>query len=368
MLGLESLLQVGNVTLKNRIVMPPMVTDLAAEDGTVTSELISHYEKRAAGGVGLVIIEASIINPEGRITPNQIGIYDGKFVRGLSQLSGVIRHHGAAVMVQLHHAGPKAVGVKSVVSASSVPVIETIPGEMSQALIEKTIEEFVAGAFTAKKAGFQGVELHGAHFYLLNSFLSPLTNKRNDSFGDALENRVRIVKDIILGIKEYCGSEFLVGVRLNGEEPPGGLQPKDTATIAVQLEKSGADLFHISGYNIRLAHGSSTVYLSDFTSSPQKITDKAVFLGPAEIIKSKVKTPVIGVGKLGDYETANTAVSANKVDLVAVGRPLIADASWANKVLGKHDDPIHECTYCNGCRRKRANNKPVSCIVHKYRD
>ena len=211
----------GTVTSRNRVVMAPMVTNFATTDGEITDRQVTYYAERARGGVGTVIVEASAIHQAVRAFERQVGVYDDRLLSGLSLLAGAIKAEGAVSLLQLHHAGPKinpGIGLHPV-SVSPVKIREgDLPRQLSIQELEQVRRDFVAAARRARSAGFDGVELHAAHFYLLSASISPYSTKRNDAYGGNTLNRTRLTREIIEDIKGELGAGYPVWVRINGCE------------------------------------------------------------------------------------------------------------------------------------------------------
>ena len=230
--------RLGGITLRNRVVLAPTSTSFATSDSKVTDKLIRYYEKRARGGAALLIVEPGVVSPRGKLFERSMGIYEDSAIELLSELTGAVKKHGAAAVIQLCHSGPKArskfVG-GDVLTPSGIPVYKGEPAhELSREEILSIEEDFIKAAGRALKAGFDGVEVHAAHMYLLSSFLSPLTNCRTDEYGQTTAGRARIVTEIISGIKKEFGESLLVGVRFNGKEPDRGIDTQGLGNILRQ--------------------------------------------------------------------------------------------------------------------------------------
>ncbi len=296
--------------------MAPMQSGRASFEGEVTSRLISFYVRRVAA-VGLPIIEHSYISHFGKIGPKQLGIYDDSLIVGLEKLATSIHYVGAPAVVQITHAG--GVANKKVISAQPAGPSDrgkTRGLEISE--MHSIAEEFAFAAERAVKAGFDGVELHGAHGYLLNQFFSPLINGRKDEFGGSLENRMRFPLLVVKKVRERLSGKLLL-YRLGADDlAPNGTQIEDSVAFAVLLEKAGVDVIDVSG--------------GMCGSEPKQLRRIVGYFVPqATEIKRAVKVPVIGVGGIRDAEFADRLVRDGKVDLVAVGRAIWKDAKWAQK-------------------------------------
>ena len=311
-------LKVKDVTLRNRIVMPPMQTGRASFAGEVTSRLINFYVLRSAA-IGLPIVEHCYVSLTGKIGPKQLGIYSDSLTEGFEKLAAAIHTVGAPAVVQISHAGgvanEKVIGIK--------PAGPSERGKTRALTIDELkaiANDFKLAAERAVKAGFDGVEIHGAHGYLLNQFFSPLLNKREDEFGGSLENRMRFPMLVLEEVRSVLGGRLLL-YRLGSDDlAPNGIQIQESVLFAKKLEAAGVDILDVSG--------------GMCGSEPKQLTHiKGYFIPQAAEIKKAVKVPVIGVGGIKDAEFADQLVREGKVDLVAVGRALWHDHEWAQKAL-----------------------------------
>jgi len=309
-------LNVKSLTLRNRIVMAPMQSGRASFEGEVTSRLISFYVRRISG-VGLPIVEHSYISRFGKIGPKQLGIYDDSLIKGLEKLATSIHYVGAPAVLQITHAG--GVANKKVIGAQPAgPSARGKTRGLEANELDAIAEEFAAAAERAVKAGFDGVEIHGAHGYLLNQFFSPLINGRGDEFGGSLENRMRFPLLVVKRVRERLNGKVLL-YRLGADDlAPNGIQIEDAISFAFQLEQAGVDIIDVSG--------------GMCGSEPKQLRRVVGYFVPqATRIKKAVKVPVIGVGGIRDAKFADSLVRDGKVDLVAVGRAIWNDAKWAQK-------------------------------------
>lgn len=311
------------LTIKNRIVMPPMANDLATEKGEITEALVKHYTARAKARVGLIIVEHSYIEKRGRYSEKQTGIYSDELIEGLKTLADAIRENGSKSAIQLAHAGLKAKrAVTGFPPASPSEIM--MPGETEKPLplTEEEIKELIVkyrhAARRAKEAGFDIIEIHGAHGFLINDFLSPYTNRRTDSYGGDFERRLKFPIEVVRAAREEIGSAMPLSFRLPADDIiAGGITIEESKKIAVELEAAGVDIMNVSG---GLAG-----------SRPPGKTEEGYFFSHAHEIKKVVKVPVIGVGGVKNPEFADNAVREGMVDMAAVGRALLADPLWAEK-------------------------------------
>ena len=243
--------KLGNMTLKNRMVMPPMVVSYATIDGYTTDRNIAYYEARAKGGIGLIIQEATYIHPLGQILGNEQGISDDKYIPGLRKLTQAVHQHGAKMAVQLIHGGRAAYlpdGTQPM-GPSPIPAPgKAVPKELTPGEISRIVKNFAEAAVRAKQAGYDGIEIHAAHNYLIDQFISPASNHRQDQYGGSVENRARFLVEIIKAVKEAVGEEFPVWCRMNGKEygVKGGETLADAKKVARMAESAGAVAIHVS--------------------------------------------------------------------------------------------------------------------------
>lgn len=323
MVALTDPLKVRNLTLKNRLVLPPMHTGLASERGEVTERLIEHYARRACGP-GLVIVEHSYVSKDGQLSQNQLGIHDDSLVTGLSRLVEAVHKLGAPIAIQINHAGrlasSKLTGTQPV-APSPVPASEETetPRELSVQEIRIIVGRFVKATHRAVSAGFDAVEIHGAHGFLLNQFLSPLVNKRTDRYGKDLEGRMRFPLEVVRKVRAEMGNLPLL-YRLGADDlKPNGLTLADSKKVAVKLASEGVDIIDVSG-------GLSG-------SRPANLSGEGYLVHLAEGIKSVVKIPIVAVGGIVTGAFAESVVREGRADLVAVGRAMLNDPDWAAKAI-----------------------------------
>ncbi len=316
LVGLFDPLEVKGLMLKNRIVMPPMHTGLATTEGAVTDSLVEHYVSRSES-LALVVIEHSYVSLAGKLSGKQLGIHDDGLVSGLERLSSSIHATGTPAVIQINHAGRSAsmdlTGMQSLAPSPSEGARELLVEE-----IEALTEAFTVAAERAIKAGFDGVEVHGAHGFLLNQFFSPLTNRRRDDYGGSLEKRMRFPLEVVRSIRKRIGGRLLL-YRLGSDDmDPAGTRIEDSQRFAVKLEEAGVDIIDVSG--------------GLCGSRPEELQGKQGYFVPqAQQIKHVVDMPVIGVGGIVDAKYAERLVREERVDLVAVGRELLKDPDWAKK-------------------------------------
>jgi NADPH2 dehydrogenase len=298
--------------------MPPMQTGRATFKGAVTDRLIGFYVRRSRA-LGLVIIEHCYVSQRGKLGLKQLGIYDDGLVAGLERLAASVHALGTPIVAQISHAG--GVALRDVIGDDPVgPSAIRGTHELTGSEVEGLVEEFAVAAERAVKAGFDGVELHGAHGFLLNQFFSPLLNKREDEYGGSLENRMRFPLMVVERIRKRVGGRLLL-YRLGADDLCSkGTRIEDAVAFAVKLEKSGVDIVDVSG--------------GFCGSEPRQLRNvKGYFVPQAYEVKKAVSVPVIGVGGIKEAAFADHLVRDGKVDLVAVGRALWKDPKWAEKAV-----------------------------------
>ncbi|MCO7193921.1 NAD(P)-binding protein [Pseudonocardia sp. McavD-2-B] len=363
--GLFDPIEIGGVRLRNRTLLPSMTTRLADDAGHVTEATLAYYRARADGGVGLVTVEMASPEIAGKHRFRELGIYDDMFLPGLRRLVGTLHEAGARASIQLGHGGSRARSVVSgttpvAPSAVPTPVFEidaelAVPEAMSAARIRETVDAYVAAAARAQRAGFDMVELHGAHGYLISQFLSPLENTRSDAYGGSLENRARFGLEILRRIKsEVPGLPviFRIGVE---DFFPGGLTADEGMQVGRWAEQNGADAVSVTAGHYRSLPAAERMI-------PPMAYPAATFVEYAARMKQLVDVPVIGVGRLGDPDLAAGAVADGKLDIVALGRPLIADPHWVAKAQA--GVPVRRCLACNHCITNMRSGAQLSCVVN----
>lgn len=355
--------QIGRLTTKNRVVMAPMVRNYGDDQGRVTPRYLAHMARIARGGVGTMILDAMHVTPNGRGFLHQVGIHGDHVVPGLRDVVAAAHAHGVKIGPQLYHAGRQtksAVTGAPVVAPSPIPdpVMNELPRALTTGEIQDLVEAFAQAARRAKEAGFDFVEIHGAHGYLITQFLSPFTNHRDDEYGGSDENRFRFLAQIVEAVRGVVGADFPVTVRLSGDEMvPQGLTPDDTVRIARQLEAMGVAALHITA-------GNYASYTRGYLIQPMAIPD-----GPlipfAQRVKENVGIPVIAVGKIRSPELAEEVLQTGKADFVANGRMFLADPDWPEKARAGQTETINRCIACNqGCISRLFEGKDVWCTVN----
>jgi 2,4-dienoyl-CoA reductase-like NADH-dependent reductase (Old Yellow Enzyme family) len=355
--------KIGPVAMRNRVVMPPMTTRTADSEGFVTNATIAYYMARVRGGVGLITVEMAAPERAGRHRFHEIGIYDDRFLPGLKRLVDEIHSGGARASIQLGHGGGhtrRDICGETPVAPSAIPhpVFEitfetTVPEEMTVERIKEVVAAFSRAAQRAQQAGFDCVEIHAAHGYLISQFHTPFENLRADSYGGSLENRARFGLEILKAVKASTPGLAVI-YRLTVEDFfPEGMHFAEGKQIAIWAAEAGADALHISAGHYRSVSCAAT--------APMIFPD-GLFLDFAAQIKREVLVPIIAVGRLGDPVIAAEAISSGKADFIALGRSLIADPEWANKV--EKGEPVRRCLACNSCINEMRGGARIGCVVN----
>lgn len=337
--------RLGTMELKNRIVMPPMATHFAGEDGSVNDRHIAYYLRRVRGGVGYITFEHTGILRQGRAFPNMALIDKDQHIPSFRKLVEAVHREGGKIVIQINHAGRQTSSSftgSPIVAPSPIPcpVRKEMPRELSIEEIQTIVEAFGSAARRVKETGADGVEIHMAHGYLINQFLSPFSNRRTDEYGGSLEGRMRMAVEVLRAVRNQVGPEFTVLCRLSADEyVEGGLTLEETKEIAKVLERNGADGLHIS----------ACIAASGYLNHPPYYAEEGVFVHLAQGIKSVVSIPVITVGRIRTPALANKIIEEKKADLVSMGRALIADPDLPIKAYQGKTDEIIPCISCNRC-------------------
>ena len=383
---LASPASIGNLELKNRMIMAAMGSNFASEDGHTTDQLIAYYEERARGGIGLIILETSAITwPAGASMPNMIGFSKDEFIPSLQSLTQRIHQHGSKIAAQLNHSGK--IAQEDVIAGRPIPV-PSIPKsepsdmfglltqdeimnfikaggpdgkgpryhELSVDEIQQEVQHFVDAAKRAKASKFDAIEIHAGHGYLISSFLSPAINKRTDEYGGTAEKRARLLVEIISQIKQQI-EDFPVLVRLDANEYriENGITPADFLITASMAQEAGADAIDVSAY------GNTSKGIA-FTEAPL-VHEPGGFLDFVKMAKKELTIPIIAVGRI-ELDLAEKGLKNNEFDFLAMGRKVLADPGLPNKVISGQEHLIRPCIYCYVCVSQIFINKPMMCAVN----
>lgn len=356
--------KLGNMTVKNRIVMPPMGTGMAAADGEASDQIIRYYEERAKGGCGLIITEITRVDEQyGWGLARQLAVTKPGMINGLQKLVDTVHKYGAKILIQLHHPGREGharlnPGKAQIIAPSAFVTArcDEMPRELTIPEIKEVVAKYVTGAVVAKNSGADGVELHAAHGYFINQWMSPFSNRRTDEYGGSFENRMRFITEIIYGIRAHCGPDFYIGVRFSMDEFMGdaGITIDEGVKIARYLEKIGVN--HI--------HCSVGIYESGHTIIPAYVYPQAPWKELTKKIKDAVNIPVISINGVKEPAVAEQLLQEGICDFVAVGRGQLADPEWANKARRGEDVSIRKCIGCCRCIDAISYGKHMECSIN----
>ena len=360
---MEKLLEefsIRSLRLRNRIILPTLDPGFAGEGGRMTSRLIHYFVRRARGGVSFIMVGPAVFDPVGSSGTFEYRIDRVEIREGLSRLVKEIHSCGVPVGLQLHHAGRQAnpdliEGVPVAPSAIPCPVRKSQPRALSIPEIERIIEQYGIFALRAKEMGFDAVEVHGSHGYLIAQFLSLFANSRLDSYGGSLENRARLAVQVIQQVRKKVGNDFPIFFRLAGEEHvPGGLTVEETPRIARMVEEAGVDVIDVSAGTYRTAE----------RIVPPMILPPGCNVYAAQAIKKNVGIPVLVAGRINEPELAEQILQEGKADLISMARGLVADPDLPQKVREGRSGEIRRCIACNECIDRLFQEQPIECTVN----
>ncbi|MDP6346856.1 MAG: NADH:flavin oxidoreductase, partial [Dehalococcoidia bacterium] len=354
-------IDIGTLHLKNRLVMPPMNSRMGDPGGVVSQRTVDYYARRAQGGVGFIIVEIGAVDPVQIVSPTQLQLSDDRFIPGMARLAQAIKDNGARSAIQIHHPGrqaPASVTGTPAVAPSTLSSRRSgeTPKELSPSEIEGLVGLFAQAARRAKDAGFEAVEIHGAHGYLLCQFLSPYSNHRDDDYGGDAARRARFPLQVIEAVRNEVGRDFPIIFRFSASEfTQGGLTIEDGKAIARLVEEAGVDCLSISaGTDASLEWAVQPVLLP-----------VGCLLPLAEAVRQEAYVPVIAVGRINHPSIAEAALQEGKADLIALGRPLLADPDYPRKAQEGRWDEIRKCIACNSCRRDPwPRELPICCLLN----
>ena len=353
-------IQIGKTTVKNRIFMPPLSTNLA-DKGYVTDALVEHYSNRARGGVGLIVTEVTTVEPTYTYLPGDMSIYDDSYIPGWKKLVDAVHKYDTKILSQLFHPAYMAFpvpGTPQLIAPSNVGpyYAKSAPRAVTVEELHVLVRQFGEAALRFKKAGGDGVEIQCAHAHgLLGGFLIPLYNKRTDEYGGDINGRLRLTLEVIREVRKQCGDDFIIDVRISGDEySEGGLTLNDMIYVSKQLEKEGVDFLHVSGGNT-IKRGSSM---------PAPGTSPAPHAHASEEIRKHIHIPVATVARINEPWVAEELIADGKADICMIGRANLCDSEFANKAREGRTDDIRPCIGCGRCLTGIMFGKPIACTVN----
>jgi 2,4-dienoyl-CoA reductase-like NADH-dependent reductase (Old Yellow Enzyme family) len=355
---------INGMTIRNRLVRSATWEGMCAQDGRPTEKLVNCYLNLAQGGIGLIITGYTFVRPEGKGLPGKMGIHTNDFEDDFKKLTSSVHDAGGKIAIQLVHSGGQTdtkIAGKQPRAPSSVRVDQfpEIPAELTMAEINDIVTAFGEGARRAKAWGFDGVELHGAHGFLINQFLSPLTNRRTDKYGGSIENRSQFLLEVYQKVRETVGADYPVFIKLNAADNlDGGLQIDDAVYAAKRLAEAGIDAIEVSAGTPASGEKNPARTKID---KPEK---EAYHLELAQRIKEAVSCPVMVVGGFRSYEVADKAINDKGMDYISIARPLIREPDLPNRWL-KGDRSRARCISCNSCFMPGLEEGGIYCVVEK---
>lgn len=362
---LFSPIRMGTLELANRLVFAATSSELADKEGFAFDDMAEYYCERARGGTGLIVVEATYVDEEGKRLHHNAMLNDDKFIPGMRKIVDAVHAFGAKIALQLNHGGretiPEITGsaprapspVPSHFTAVGDPVM---PKELSVADIQALIQRFVEASVRARTAGYDAIELHGAHGYLIGQFLSPETNLRQDQYGGDTRKRARFYVELIRAIKQELGEDYPIIARMNGRDhSPAGLELDEAVEIAVMLEEAGADSISVSGG----IHSSRP-----YRIVPGMGVERGCYVRYSEAVKKRVRVPVMTVGRITTPELAEDILAKAQADFICLSRALIADPYFSAKARAGKPDEIVPCIACNECLATIHHHKGIACTVN----
>jgi 2,4-dienoyl-CoA reductase-like NADH-dependent reductase (Old Yellow Enzyme family) len=355
---------INGMTMRNRMIRSATWEGMCEQDGRPTEKLINCYRALAQGGIGLIVSGYTFVLPEGKGLPGKMGIHTDDFAGNYENLTGAVHDAGGKIAVQLVHAGGQTDSTSAgrqplAPSAVQVDQFSEMPAELTKDEIRDTVTAFGEGARRAKAWGFDGVQLHGAHGFLINQFLSPLTNRRTDEYGGSIENRSRFLLEVYRKVREAVGSDYPVFIKLNAADNlEGGLEIDDAVYAAKKLAEIGIDAIEVSA---------GTPASGEINPAREKINKpekEAYNLALARRIKESVNCPVMVVGGFRSYEVAEKAIRNDGMDYIAMARPLIREPGLANRWLQGDRSPA-KCISCNSCFMPGLEEGGIYCVIEK---
>jgi 2,4-dienoyl-CoA reductase-like NADH-dependent reductase (Old Yellow Enzyme family)/thioredoxin reductase len=388
--------------IPNRIIMSPMITNFAQKGGEVSDQTIAYYKARARGGVGWIIVESAYVHRAGIMYVRQLGLDDDKYIRRLKDLTESIKREGARISIQLYHGGRRAQSDLSGYAAeapSAIPLYQGAepPRELTPEDIEDRISAYVKAAIRAKEAGFDGVDIHAGHGYLICAFLAKFTNQRSDKFGGDIRGRARFLTEVLKRIRREAGEDFVITARINGSDfVSGGLTHYESKEVARLVEASGANALQVTGGHgglvmrdiSEIIHAKNKTGARSLKEAGLKLHDqiefdlhepitfmralpmgapRGCFAHLARGIKASVNIPVGVVGRINRPEVAESILQRGDADMTIIGRALLADPEWPNKAAKGEQHEIRPCIGCQyGCFNNLFNRRAVQCATNPY--
>jgi len=358
--ALFSPFQIKNISLKNRIVMPALASFLIGTDGGISEATIEHYRRRAAGGTAMVIVEACAVSPEGVVSAHQARIYDDCFIEGLAQIARAIKAEGAVPAIQIHHGG-RQTSIKVIkrkpLAPSPLPC-PSIRGDVETLTIDgiqEIVQKFGDAAARALQAGYALIEIHGAHGYLVNQFLSRFSNIREDAYGADVAGRTRFAREIVVEVRKRLGNQYPISFKISAEEyVDGGLTTTESIEILNILVNAGIDIVQVSAGND---------VTPEWICQPM-FMKKACLVDSADRIKKVLDIPVMAVGRINEPHLADAIIARGQADLVCIGRGLLADPEMPRKAREGRFDEIRTCIACNTCMQSIFKRGRIECLVN----
>ncbi|MHA2184945.1 MAG: NADH:flavin oxidoreductase [Promethearchaeota archaeon] len=352
--------KIGNLEIKNRFVRSATYEGLATEEGEVTDKLVNFYKTLAEGGCGLIITSYAFVQPSGRAGNKQMAVYNDNFIPGLKKIANIVHEasEGCKVALQIVHAGRQSHHVKETIAPSAVleKFSNKMPREMTTDEIEGIIESFSQAARRAKEAGFDAVQLHGAHGYLISEFLSPYTNRRIDQYGGNIDKRLRFIEQIYKRSRELVGDDFPILIKMNCDDfLEGGINLEESKKITKKLSSIGFDAIEISSCMWETVKrkkseiGWKPTFIPESRMSIGTINEPAYHLPYAKVIKKGIDVPLILVGGINSINLVEEILNKGDADFVSFSRPLIREPDLPNRWIEGIGSNTVECDYCNSC-------------------
>jgi len=356
---------INNIDLKNRFVRSATFEGMANLDGSCTPRLTDLMVELARGDVGLIISSHAYVNRQGQAGPRQLGIYGDELIPGLAQMTKAVHDEGGKIVIQLAHAGCNATVALTGKPALGPSAIETsragLCREMTKEEISQAIEDFKRAAVRAEKSGFDGVQLHAAHGYLLSQFLSPFYNQRTDEYGGSIENRARIVVAVLRGVKSVVGEKFAVLIKLNSDDfLEGGFTRTEMVQVAAILEKEGIDAIELSGGT----HLSPKEYSFSRATGVVSEDKEVYYRDAAKLYKQRIKVPLMLVGGIRSYTVAEQLVDDGMADFISLCRPLIREPHLIRR-WQSGDTSRAKCISCNQCFKPARTARGIYCVAEE---